>query len=193
MADSDDINVVWQPAKRLLALALCEEMMLKGHTPRSILTKCSELGYTDSISTVRKWCEEIVHTWEAESVAMRPHRRNLWRARLEARYAMMMKDLEDTFTPVNPESGAPRIDPSTGEPLKIPTFTGVARAMMHGQLAKLELLAFKLDGLDAPIVVKHEHEGSIDIRAMSPDQRRERIDELLAKRARLAAGGETGN
>ena len=185
MAADDDKNKpdrLWQPANRILALALVEEMLLAGNGPRAILLECAKRNYTESLATVQGWCSEITATWEREAAEMAVHRRNLWRARLEARYKMMIHDLGDSFQAVDMD-GNPRIDPKTGEPVTIPCFTGMARAKLYDSIAKLELLAFRLDGLDAPIVVKHE--GVIDVRAMSPEQRRERIAELLAKRARL--------
>jgi hypothetical protein len=177
MASADDMSPggIWQPVNRLLALGLVEDLMLKGLGPRAILARCAENGYTESIATVQSWCSEITAQWEAEAAALAPHRRNLWRARLEARYAMMLRDLEATFEALNP---------ITGERHTQPCFTGLSKAKLYDSIAKLEALAFKLDGLDA-VTVKHEHSGTLDIRAMSPDQRRERIAELLAKRNRL--------
>ncbi len=131
-------------------------------------------GYTDSINTVKSWVDEVHSIWKLEAAEHGVHRRNLWRCRLEARYRMMLADLEDEFEVID-EAGKMR---------KVPCFTGMARAKLYDSISKLEALAFRLDGLDAPIVVKHE--GVIDIRAMSPDQRRERIDELIQKRERLA-------
>jgi hypothetical protein len=178
---------VWSPVNRMMALRLVEERMIKGLGPRAILAECAEAGYTESLETVQSWCTEVLATWERESVMMRPHQRNLWRARLEARYRMMVADLDATFTPLDLD-GKPVLE-ADGTPRRIPCFTGIARAKLYDSIARLEKLAFSLDGLDAPTIIKHE--GSLDIRAMSPDQRRERIDELLEKRRRLLE--QTGN
>ncbi len=145
-------------AERYLALALVEEMLLKGHRKAAILAELSEQGYTESDATTTDWMQEIYRRWAAEDVERRPARKDLWRARLEARYLMMMEDLSD-----------PKMN-----------MQGINRAKLYDAMAKLELLAIKLDGLDAPIRV--EHSGTVDIRAMAPDERRARIDELLAKR-----------
>jgi hypothetical protein len=141
-----------------LAHRRAEELILKGYAPMQMLPILEEEGYTDSLATVRDWCQAVYAQWAAEDVTNRPHRRDIWRARLEARYAMMHADLHD---------------PSM-------KMTGINRAKLYDSMAKLELLAIKLDGLDAPIRI--EHSGAIDIRTMSPDQRRERIEELLERR-----------
>lgn len=170
---------MWAPTVRIMALALVEDLLLKGNGPRAILVEVSKAGYTDSLGTVNNWIADIHDMWKAEAAEHAAHRRNLWRCRLEARYRMMLADLTDTFEVID-EGGTVRV---------IPCFTGMAKAKLYDSIAKLEALAFRLDGLDAPIVIKHE--GVIDIRALSPDQRRERIDELIAKRARLALPAST--
>ena len=154
-------------ALRFLALSRVEELLLQGYRPQQILDECKE--YTESIRTIYAWCEEIYRRWAEEDQKQRPARRDLWRARLEARYRMMLEDLADPTMKM----------------------TGINRAKLYDAMAKLELLAIKLDGLDAPIRI--EHSGAIDVRAMSPEQRRERIDELLARRERAKAQLEAGS
>lgn len=56
----------------------------------------------------------------------------------------------------------------------------MAIAMMHKSVAQIEMLMMKIDGLEGAL--KIEHSGTIDVRAMSPDQRKQRINELLVRR-----------
>lgn len=152
---------------RYLALQRTEELILKGWDTQHVLAQLSEEGYTDSLDTVRRWSQEIYQRWAEEDAAQRPHRRNLWNMRLEARYKMMLLDLNDPT-------------------MKL---TGHARAAMYDSLAKLELLAFKLNGLDEPVKSNPTGVDGFDINAMSPDRRRQRIDELLAQRQRALESG----
>lgn len=145
-------------AVRYMALQLVEQMLIKGHRNAAILAECAEQGYTESANTLQNWILEIHARWASDDAVRRPARKDLWRARLEARYLMMLEDLDD-----------PKMN-----------MQGINRAKLYDSMAKLELLAIKLDGLDAPIRV--EHSGTVDIRSMAPDERTKRIEELLAKR-----------
>ncbi len=146
-------------AHKYLALQRTEQLILRGYRTQEILKVLAEENYTESIRTVYQWQQEVYRRWTEEDVEQRPARRDMWRARLEARYRMMLEDLDD---------------PSMG-------MKGLPRAKLYDAMAKVELLAIKLDGLDAPLRI--EHSGTVDIRAMSPVQRRERIEELLKMRA----------
>lgn len=153
---------------RYLGLQRTEELILKGWDTQRILGQLSAEGFTESLDTARRWSQEIYQRWAEEDNAQRPHRRNMWRMRLEARYRRMLDDLDDPT-------------------MKL---TGHARAAMYDSLAKVELLAIKLDGLDAPVKIQHMVNGAdIDVRAMSPDRRRARVEELLEKRQRALASG----
>lgn len=148
-----------------LALQRTEELILKGWDTQKVLAQLSSEGYTDSLDTARRWSQEVYQRWAEEDNAQRPHRRNLWRMRLEARYRRMHEDLDDPT-------------------MKL---TGHARAAMYDALAKVELLAIKLDGLDAPLKINVT--SGPDVLSMSPDRRRARLDELITKRQQALAAG----
>lgn len=150
-----------------MALQRTEELILKGYDTQHVLAQLSEEGFTDSLDTVRRWSQEIYQRWAEEDAAQRPHRRNLWNMRLEARYKMMLADLNDPT-------------------MKL---TGHARAAMYDSMAKLELLAMKLNGLDEQVKAPLGTGAEFDVQAMSPDRRRQRIEELLAQRQRALESG----
>ena len=149
-------------AVRDLALIEVEKLILKGYNARAILAVLSERNYTESMQTVYRLCGEVRRRLAEQDIENRDARRNIRRAQLEARYLMLLEDIEET-----------RCLPNM--PAK-----GMAIAMMHRAAAQCEQLMIKLDGLDA--AVKIEVSGFIDIKAMAPEQRKQRIDELLQKR-----------
>lgn len=148
---------------RELALAKIEECMLKGMRRQAILAEMAELGATESMRTVDDWIAEVRTRLIEADVEMRDFRRNMRRAQMDARYQMALADLAEART----------LPPSASK--------AMAMAMLHRAVTSCEQLLMKIDGLEGPI--KIEHSGTIDVRAMSPDQRRERIEELIAKRA----------
>jgi hypothetical protein len=150
-------------AVQYLALARVEELLLAGYSLDKIVAQMSAEGISESRDQILSWTRAIYRKWTEEDKERRPYYRELWSQRLEARYRMMLEDL------ANPTM----------------KMTGHARAAMYDSLAKVELLAMKMHGLDAPI--KHEHSGTIDVRALTPEERRKRIDELLEKRKQTLA------
>jgi hypothetical protein len=150
-------------ALRELALARVEECLLRGMRPQEILAEMSELGATESMRTLSDWMAEVRKRLAEADIEMRDFRRNLRRAQQEARYRMVLADLDE----------ARQLAPSAAKTM--------AMAMLHRSAAACEQLLMKIDALEGPI--KIENTTTIDVRAMSPDQRKTRIDELLAKRA----------
>lgn len=149
-------------ALRELALSKVEECVLKGMRSTEILPIMAELGATESLRTVADWVSEVRRRLAESDVEMRDFRRNLRRAQQESRYRMVLADLEEART----------LAPSAAKTMAI--------AMLHRSAAACEQLLMKIDALEGPI--KMELSGVIDVRAMSPDQRQQRIAELLAKR-----------
>lgn len=156
-------------AVRDLALKRIEDCILAGWDRQRIYAEMFTLNATESQRTVDGWISEVRTRMMQTEIEHRPIRRHIRRAQLEARYSILLEDINEARTLPNSAS------------------KHMAIAMLARATAALEQLMIKIDGLEGPI--KIEMSGEIDIRTMSPDQRRERIDQLLAKRAAALAAG----
>lgn len=150
-------------AVRELALAKVEECLLRGMRRPEILAHMAEMGATESMRTVDDWIAEVRKRLIEADIEHRDFRRNLRRAQLEARYQLALADLAE----------ARGLAPTAAKYMAI--------SMLHRSVAQIEALMIKIDGLDGAI--KADERNAFDPRAMSPEQRRERIAALLAKRA----------
>lgn len=152
-------------AVRDIALRRVEELLFKGWSRREILADMSERGYTEAMRTVDDWIAEVRKRLAEEDLDNRDQRRNFRRAQLEARYRIQLEDIDEA-----------RKLPASGSKY-------MALAMLQRAAATSEQLLLKLDGLDVlRIDVTKNSNGVPDPRAMSPEARRARLDELLAKR-----------
>lgn len=156
-------------AVRELALIEIEKCLIAGWDRTRIFARMSELNATESQRTTDGWISEVREKMMAREVDVRPIRRMMRRAQLEARYAILLADIDEARQLPNSAS------------------KHMAIAMLSRSAAALEQLMIKIDGLEGPI--KIEMAGAVDIRTMSPDQRRERIEVLLAKRAAAKEAG----
>lgn len=142
-----------------MALSRTEDLMVQALPWKRIVAILSEEGYTDSPDTAKNWRREVQRRWSIEDAEMRPARKDQWRARLEKLYADILERAE----------GA----------------QGYAQAAMYGEAIKVAKLSIVMDGVQAPVVVKHE--GHIDVAAMAPHEREAEIQRLLAKRTAALA------
>lgn len=138
-----------------LAISRTEDLMVQAFPWKRIVAMLSEEGYTESEETARKWRREVLRRWAAEDAEMRPARKDLWRARLDAQYRTLLEKAAEVKSEY-------------------------AFAMLHAEATRIAKVAIVMDGLTAPVVVKHE--GQIDVAAMSPMEREREIAALLAKR-----------
>lgn len=116
------------------------------------------------------WRREVQKRWAAEDAETRPARKDLWRARLEAQYRDTRQRAAECESPA-------------------------MYAMLNDSATKIAKLAIQMDGLQDP---KRVHiTGETDVADLSPRERQQEIDALLAKKAewerRAAAAGEGGN
>jgi hypothetical protein len=148
---------------REMALARVEDLMLQAYSPREIFVKLHAEGFTESEETARKWREAIQKRWAQEDAEMRPARKDAWRARIEQQYRKLIEWAET----------------STSQ---------IAKAAFMAEATKLTKLALIMDGLTAPVRV--DHSGIVDVRHLAPQEREDKIRELLAKRE--AAKREAG-
>lgn len=152
-------------AVRDIAIRRVEELLFKGYNRRRILADVAERGYTESMRTVDDWIAEVRKRLAEDDLEQRDHRRNFRRAQLEARYEMLLADIAEC-----------RLLPNSGS-------KHMSLSMLMRAAAQVEQLMIKLDGLDAPIRIDlNNRNGAPDPRAMSPEARRQRLAELLAKR-----------
>lgn len=132
-------------------MRILEDMIASCMPWGRVLEECARL-FDVSETTVYEWSREIHRRWEEAASRENPHRRAIYRARLDALYhrAWEMADLN-----------------------------------VCEKVAKLQA---KLDGLDAP--VKIQLSGVVAVAALTPQQRRAEIDEMLERRRLAAAARE---
>ncbi|HSR79071.1 MAG TPA: hypothetical protein VLN57_21035 [Xanthobacteraceae bacterium] len=151
-----------------LALTRLEEMMIAARPWSSIVRTLTDEkfleNHSDPEQTAVRWRQAVQQRWRTEDVEMRPARKDLWRARLENLYGQLLEQA-------------------------LAAKSEFARSLYFGEAIKIAKLSIDLDGLSAPIAVRHE--GRLDVAAMSPSEREAEIKMLLAKReaARAAAAG----
>lgn len=138
-----------------MALARVEDLMMQAMQWPKIVATLVDEGYTDSADTCDNWKREVMRRWAVEDSLMRPARKDLWRARLELLYSNLLGKAEAAH--------------------------GYAQAQLFAEAIRVAKLAIVLDGVQAPVVVKHE--GQIDVHTMAPHERAKEIEILLAKRA----------
>jgi hypothetical protein len=150
-----------------LAIARTEDLMVQAMSPKDIVATLITEGYTDSPDTVKKWRQEVQRRWANEEQAMRPARKDLWRARLESQYHAVLK-----------RAAATKSD--------------IAFSMLYTEATRIAKLSIVMDGLQAPVTIRSD--GLIDPAAMSPPEREREIVALLARReAALTAKHGPGN
>lgn len=146
-----------------MAIARVEDLMVQALPWKRVLAILSTEGYTESPETARNWRREVHRRWAAEDAEMRPARKDLWRARLEALYA----DLLDRAS----------------------LAAGHVQAMLFAEAIKVAKVSIVMDGLTQPVVAAAD--GKASVLSMSPLDREREIAALLAKReaAMARAGG----
>lgn len=137
-----------------MALGRIEELMLQAYSWREIFAKLVTEGFTESEETARNWRREIMRRWKAEDDEMRPAYKDRWRARLETMFRTLCQEAAEA--------------------------DGHAKAILYGEAIKVAKLSIVMDGVQAPVVVQHE--GRVDVAAMTPAERQNEIAALLAKR-----------
>lgn len=140
-----------------------EEMMVTAKSWSKIVAALTLAFPEQDEDTFKRWKAAVVKRWASEDAEMRPARKDLWRARLDDLYGSLLEQARDA-----------RSD--------------YAKTLYFSEAVKVAKLAIDLDGLNAPIAIKHE--GRLDVAAMSPAEREAEIAALLAKRevARAAKG-----
>lgn len=151
-----------------------EELMVQAIPWAEIRQILIDEGHLSELSPnpgpAESWRREVQKRWNAEDAELRPARKDLWRARLEGQYRDVRKRAADCDSPA-------------------------MYAMLNDSATKIAKLAIQLDGLQEP---KRVHvTGETDVADLSPRERQQEIDALLAKKAewerRRASAGEAGN
>lgn len=148
---------------RELGMGRLEELMVAAK-PWSKIVAALTVEFPDQDEDAfKRWRSAVVKRWASEDAEMRPARKDLWRARLDDLYGSLLEQARDA-----------RSD--------------YAKTLYFSEAVKVAKLAVDLDGLNAPIAIKHE--GKLDVAAMTPAEREAEIAALLAKReaARAAKG-----
>lgn len=148
---------------RELGMGRLEEMMVAAKPWSKIVAALTVEFPEQDEDAFKRWKAAVVKRWAAEDAEMRPARKDLWRARLDDLYGSLLEQARDA-----------RSD--------------YAKSLYFSEAVKVGKLAIDLDGLNAPIAIKHE--GRLDVAALSPAEREAEIAALLAKReaARAAKG-----
>lgn len=148
-----------------LAIQRVEDLMVQ-HVPwAQIVAKLVDEGYTESEETAKNWRREVMRRWAAEDAELRPARKDQWRARLEA---MQIEVLG-----------------------KARAASGRVQAVLYAEWRQLAKLSIIMDGVQAPITIKHE--GKVDVQNMTPYEREAEIRDLIAKREAALRGKEGNN
>lgn len=150
-------------------LARLESLMVEAMPWPRIVAILKDEGLCETDSTARAWRAEIHKRWATEDVAMRPARKDLWRARIEAQYCSVLERAKQTKS-------------------------DYAFAMLSAEATRIAKVGIILDGVASPIV--HKVEGQADIASMSPLERDREIAELIKRRdeaSRRVPAGEGGN
>jgi len=149
-------------------IARVEDLIVSGYAWDKILDILADEGRTESASTAHAWRNEVNRRWASEEQELRPARKDMMRARLEKLYLTAYKHATDESK------------------------SAVARSMALAECTKIAKLSIALDGLAAPIAVRHE--GVLDPASMTPAEREAEIKTLLAKREdQLRKGSGQGN
>lgn len=149
-------------------LARVEDLMIQGYSAGEIARKMVSEEWCDSEKTAATWRHKVLKRWAEEDAVLRPHRKNLWRARLEGRMRRIDARLE--------ASG-------------ITAFESVG---LEAEWTKIAKVAIALDGLMAPVTVKIEG-GLVEPIAMTPAERDAEIKQLLEKREQMRKPESGGN
>lgn len=137
-----------------------EELMASAMPWSKIVKVLADEGLTKHRETAKEWRDKVLARWAEEEDEARPHRKNIWRARLEQLYYELHS----------------RAIASKNEGAAVKLFQ-VALQAADACIA--------LDGVSAPIQIQHGGTVGVDVRAMQPHEREREIEALLERR-RLA-------
>ncbi len=168
MANTEHPGGIRQPDYlRELALARLEDLMVQAMPWPKIVTTMIAEGVTESEETCKNWRRLIQKRWAKEDAELRPARKDLWRARLEAQYNALIEKARECKS-------------------------DFAYAQLQAEATRVAKVAIVLDGLTTPVVDKGD--GQTAVAALAPHERERQIAELIAKRdAAIAAARERGN
>lgn len=137
-----------------------EELMAEATPWAKIVKILAQEGLTQHRETAKEWRDKVLARWAQEEDEARPHRKNIWRARLEQLYY----ELHTKALATKNEAAAVKL-------------FQVALQAADACIA--------LDGVSSPIQVQHGGTVGVDVRAQLPIEREREIEALLERR-RLA-------
>jgi hypothetical protein len=137
-----------------------EELMGAATPWPKIIKILSEEGLTQSREVAKEWRDKVLTRWKVEEDEARPHRKAIWRTRLETLYYEL-------------HSRA------------VATKNDLAAVKFFGEALRAADACIALDGVSAPIQIQHGGTVGVAVESMAPIERQREIEELLERR-RLA-------
>lgn len=138
-----------------MGISRVEDLMIQAVPWSRVLAILSEENLTEDRDKANAWRREVFKRWQEEDKELRPARKDMWRARLDALYGDLLK--------------------------KAALAAGATQAMLFAEAIKVAKISIVMDGLAGPQLMRRDH-GYVDPAALSPIEREKEIKELLAKR-----------
>lgn len=137
-----------------------EELMAAATPWGKIVKILADEELTQSRDVAKEWRDKVLARWKVEEDEARPHRKNIWRQRLET----MFYELHSRA---------------------VSTKNDMAAVKFFGEALRAADACIALDGVSSPIQVQHGGTVGVAVDAMAPIERQREIEELLERR-RLA-------
>lgn len=138
-----------------IGISRVEDLMVQAVAWNRIVAILSAENLTEDRDRASAWRREVFRRWQEEDKELRPARKDMWRARLDALYGDLLK--------------------------KADLASGATQAMLYAEVTKVAKLAIAVDGIGGQQVPRRDG-AHVDPAALSPIEREREIKELLAKR-----------
>lgn len=142
---------------KLLGESRVEELMAAATPWGKICKILHEEGLTTHREVAKEWRDRVLERWRIEEDEARPHRKAIWRNRLET----LFYEVRGRAMATKNESAAVKL------------FETALRAADA---------CIALDGVAAPIQIQHGGQVGVSVEAMQPIERQREIEDLLERR-----------